>query len=177
MMDLFLPILQLFSSQLINWWTGVICITCEVFISHLNSHSDGTHSLQRIHLWASGVMLHFFKSVLIRNKFIHLGWPEGEYIFSKYNFLLNHSFNVQIETLGSSSWTELIGKYLRTHGKTIWFQTETKSRALGLSFQQIKLLQTVKHITLHTYCLLVYILIRPGLSSTQVMMIEQHCNS
>jgi len=64
-------------------------------------------------------MLHFSKSVLIRNKLIHLGWPEGEYIFSKYYFLLNHSFNVQMETLGSNIWTELIGKYLRTQGKTI----------------------------------------------------------
>ncbi len=35
---------------------------CDVFISCLDSHSDGTHSLQRIHWWASHVMLHFSKS-------------------------------------------------------------------------------------------------------------------
>ncbi len=29
---------------------------CDVLISCLNSHSDGTHSLQRIHWWASDVM-------------------------------------------------------------------------------------------------------------------------
>ncbi len=33
-----------------------------VFISCLDSHSDGTHSLQRIHCWASEGMLHFSKS-------------------------------------------------------------------------------------------------------------------
>ncbi len=57
----------------------------DVFISCLNSHSDGTHSLQRIHWWASDV--NFSKSVPIKKQTIHLGWPEGEYIFSKIRFL------------------------------------------------------------------------------------------
>ncbi len=35
---------------------------CDVFISCLDSHSDGTHSLQRIHWWASDAVLHFSKS-------------------------------------------------------------------------------------------------------------------
>ncbi len=30
--------------QLVNWWTGGVWITCDVFISCLDSHSDGTHS-------------------------------------------------------------------------------------------------------------------------------------
>ncbi len=34
----------------------------DVFISCLDSHSDGTHSLQRIHCWASDGMLNFSKS-------------------------------------------------------------------------------------------------------------------
>ncbi len=38
-------------------WSGVDY--CDVFISCLDSHSDGTHSLQSIYLWASHVMLHF----------------------------------------------------------------------------------------------------------------------
>ncbi len=33
----------------------------DVFISCLDSHSDGTHSLQSIHCWESDVMLHFSK--------------------------------------------------------------------------------------------------------------------
>ncbi len=51
-------------------------ITC-VFISCLDSHSDGTHSLKRIHWWASDVMLKFSKSVPIEKEtHLHLGWPE-----------------------------------------------------------------------------------------------------
>ncbi len=46
-------------------WCGLFVDYCNVFISCLNSHSDGTHSLQRIHWWASDVMLNFFKSVLM----------------------------------------------------------------------------------------------------------------
>ncbi len=37
---------------------------CAVFISCLNSHSDGTHTLQRIHWLANDVLLNFSKSVL-----------------------------------------------------------------------------------------------------------------
>ncbi len=40
---------------------GLLVDYCDVFISCLGSHSDGTHSLQRIHCWASDVMLHFFQ--------------------------------------------------------------------------------------------------------------------
>ncbi len=60
----------------------------DAFISCLNSHSDGTHSLQRIHWWESNVMLHFSKSVPMKKQtHLHLGWPEEEYIFSKFSFL------------------------------------------------------------------------------------------
>ncbi len=34
-----------------------------IFINCLDSHSDGTHSLQMIHWWASDVMQNFIKSV------------------------------------------------------------------------------------------------------------------
>ncbi len=37
------------------------CGLLRCFISCLDSHSDGTHSLQRIHCWASDAMLHFPK--------------------------------------------------------------------------------------------------------------------
>ncbi len=43
-------------------WSGVDYLWIDVFISCLDSHSDGTHSLQRIHWWTSDVMLHFSKS-------------------------------------------------------------------------------------------------------------------
>ncbi len=35
---------------------------CDVFINCLDSHSDGRHSLQRIHWWAIDVMLNVSKS-------------------------------------------------------------------------------------------------------------------
>ncbi len=35
---------------------GLFLDYCDVFIICLNSHSDGTHSLQRIHWWASEIM-------------------------------------------------------------------------------------------------------------------------
>ncbi len=43
-------------------WCGLLVDYCDVFISCLDSHSDGTHSLQSIHCWASDAMLHFSKS-------------------------------------------------------------------------------------------------------------------
>ncbi len=43
---------------------GLECVDyCDVFISCLDSPSDGTHSLQRIHWWTSDAMLHFSKFV------------------------------------------------------------------------------------------------------------------
>ncbi len=44
MMDLFLKNTQLFTLQDLMDWSHVDY--CDVFISCLNSHSDGTHSLQ-----------------------------------------------------------------------------------------------------------------------------------
>ncbi len=75
MMDLFITNTQLLSSQDVNVWTGVAWILVEllvdyydVFISCLNSHSDGTHSLQSIHWWCNATFL----QIWWRN--IHLGW-------------------------------------------------------------------------------------------------------
>ncbi len=39
---------------------------CDVFISCLDFHSDGTHSLQRINWWERDVMIKFTKSVLMK---------------------------------------------------------------------------------------------------------------
>ncbi len=43
-------------------WCGSLVDYCDVVISCLDSHSDGTHSLQSIHWWASDAMLQFSKS-------------------------------------------------------------------------------------------------------------------
>ncbi len=81
---------ETFVWQGINWWSGVDY--CDVFISCLDTHSDGTHSLQRIHWWVSDVMLHFSRSLPMKKQtHPHLGWPKGEYIFSKFSFLGEYS--------------------------------------------------------------------------------------
>ncbi len=49
-------------------WCGLLVDYCDVFISCLDSHSDGTHSLQMIHWWASDAMLDFSKSVLMKKQ-------------------------------------------------------------------------------------------------------------
>ncbi len=56
---------QLFTSQGIHWFTCAL-LWC------LGSHSDGTHSLQRIHWWASDAMLNFSKSVQMKKKLIYI---------------------------------------------------------------------------------------------------------
>ncbi len=40
---------------------GLLVDYCDIFISCLDSHSDGTHSPQRIHWWTSDVMLNFLQ--------------------------------------------------------------------------------------------------------------------
>ncbi len=63
------------------------------FISCLDSHSHGTHSLQMTYWWVSDVMIHLFKSFLMKMQtHLHLVYPETEWIFSKYTFLANYSF-------------------------------------------------------------------------------------
>ncbi len=75
MMELFITNMQLLEMLLVDY--------CD----DLDSHSDGTHSLQRIHWWASDVMLHFSKSVPINEPIhLHLGWPEGVFISENLNF-------------------------------------------------------------------------------------------
>ncbi len=50
-------------------WSGANY--CGVFISCFDSHSDGTHSLQRIHWWASDVTLLFFFQICSNKQ---IGW-------------------------------------------------------------------------------------------------------
>ncbi len=69
-------------------WCRLLVDYCDVFISCFNSHSDGTHSLQRIHWWARVVILKFSKSVSMRKQ-IHIylvscmtwGWVNLQQIF------------------------------------------------------------------------------------------------
>ncbi len=55
-MYLFIIKMQLFILKMLI--DGLECVDyCDVFISCLDSYSDGTHSLQRIRWWASDVIL------------------------------------------------------------------------------------------------------------------------
>ncbi len=77
------------NSQDVNWWTGVVWITCELLrvqTADKTSHSDGTHSLKGIYWCASSVVLNFSKFVPMKKQ-SHHGWLEGEYNFSKLKFL------------------------------------------------------------------------------------------
>ncbi len=58
---------------------GWSCVDyCYLFISCLESHSDGTHSLQRIHWWAMMQCYIFPNLHWWRSK---LGWPKCKYSF------------------------------------------------------------------------------------------------
>ncbi len=97
-MDSYLYFLQTFHSFWLQLmltdgleWCGLLVDYCDVFISSLDSHSDGTHSLQRIHWWTSDVKLNFSKSFLMKKQ-TSLGCHEGECISAKFHFWVNCSF-------------------------------------------------------------------------------------
>ncbi len=72
---------------------------CDVFISCLVSLSNGTHSLQRIHLWASYIMLHFSKSFPMKKTNLL------EMLF----FGVNYSFNCVM------GWCTVLQTYTTAH--------------------------------------------------------------
>ncbi len=60
-------------------WCGLLMEYCDVCISCLDSHSDGTHSLQ------SDVIVHLVNSVQMKKQtHLNLGWLERESIFSNF---------------------------------------------------------------------------------------------
>ncbi len=67
-------------------WSGVDY--CDVFSNWFDFPSDGTHSLQRIHWWASVVMLNSSKSVpMKRQTHLHLST-----FSANVHFWVNYSF-------------------------------------------------------------------------------------
>ncbi len=94
---------QPFTSHDVNWWTGNMWITSDVFICCLDSHSDSANSLARIQLlkWCNAT---FSKSVP-QKKQTHL---HREYMLSKCSFLVNYSFKLewwQVKSLALGSFT------------------------------------------------------------------------
>ncbi len=56
-------LMDLFQLCLLEW-CGLLVDYCDVFISCLDSHSDGTHSLQSIHCWDTDAETHFYSQTL-----------------------------------------------------------------------------------------------------------------
>ncbi len=73
-------------------WCGLLVDYCDVFISCLDSRSDGTHSLQRIYWWESDWMLHFSKSDEETDSSTSwMAWG-GLYISVNFHFWVIYSF-------------------------------------------------------------------------------------
>ncbi len=70
-------------------WTGVDY--CDVFISCLDSHSDGTHSLQRIRWWASDAVRHFSKSAWMKKQTYLMCILDGMNFMHIFIFLVNYA--------------------------------------------------------------------------------------
>ncbi len=90
---------------------------CDVFIT-VWTHSDGTHSLQSIHWWASDVMLHFSKSDEEEtNSSTSWGWAHFRYLC----FWLNYSFKTVFQPgqAGASGLTADISQNPFKTSKTV----------------------------------------------------------
>ncbi len=91
----------------------IIVIFKKKIISCLDSHSDGTHSLQRIHWWASDVKLGFSKSVSMR-KPPHLPYILDDLRVStfsaNFHFWVNYSFNLKKSAY--TMWKDRLLEYI-----------------------------------------------------------------
>ncbi len=100
--------MKLFTSQDANWWTGAVFISC-LFWRHPFIHCRGC--------WASDIMLHFSKSVLMKKQtHLHLGWPQKEYILVNYSFknglLKTSQSDCSVESVRKLFW---IYYFLKAH--------------------------------------------------------------
>ncbi len=87
----------------------------DVFINCLNSHCRGTHSQQRMHWWASDVMVNFFSLLRRRNKLIdkfHIGLSYSfiiEYLQSSVGVAFMHTSSQYGAVWAISVETEVMG--------------------------------------------------------------------
>ncbi len=119
-------------------WCGSLVDYCDVFISCLDSHSDGTHSLQRIHCWDTDAMLHSPNLFPWRNKLIYILDRLRVCQYSaNFHFWVNYSFNSCISSIivKSLSW---LAQILRTH--SYWLKNIT-----GMSSQSMFMMNTQRH--------------------------------
>ncbi len=104
----FITNMQLFTSQDVNWWTGFMWIIVMFLLAVLN-HSDGTHSLQRIHWWASDIMLHFYKSVQMKKLIYMLDGLKRSKSSANFHLCMKRCFDIYHVCL---MWPN--------HGQHIW---------------------------------------------------------
>ncbi len=116
LMDLFLTNTQLIVSQDINW-CGLLVDYCDVFISCLDSHSDGTHS----RCWTRDVMPNSSKSFpMTKQTHLHLEWPEGTFS-ANFHIGVNYSFknmmwHTEFEDTFCDLTVDLYGSYYGSKG-------------------------------------------------------------
>ncbi len=80
-----------------------------VFISCLDCHSNGTHSLQRIHCWASNAMLNYSKSFVMK-KFDDQGFRKVSVFILFLNDWLTAS-QLKIDcNMWRLKWVEMLNK-------------------------------------------------------------------
>ncbi len=93
MLDLFLRNTQLLSSPDVNWWTGVdycdVLSAVWTLILTAPIHSRRSIGEQVMQCYIS-------PNLMKKQTHLHLGWPEGEYIFI---FLVNYSFKKTSEEI------------------------------------------------------------------------------
>ncbi len=85
----------------------------------LDSHSDGTHSLQRIHWWASDVMLHFYKSDEETNS--STSWMVWGWLHFQQNVIFGWTIHLRSCEQGGRTTKTLNCKLtLQDHFSDIW---------------------------------------------------------
>ncbi len=125
-------------------WSGVYY--CDVFISCLDSHSDGTHSLQSIHCWDTDAVTHFSKSDEETNSSTSRtarGWVHSVFFYTMFFLQFFSIVYTQILVL-ETQWPQHV-----THSPTPWTNS-AKLQAQFLLYTQIAVLKHTFFKTLHT---------------------------
>ncbi len=122
---------------------------CDVFISCLDSHSDGTHSPQRIHWWASDVILLLSTSVSMSKEtnvldgqrvshlsaYFHFWWTFTITIKSSYALHFCPE-NVQLNKMVISCfWMHVLSRYIES--STLTYMENAENNKTG-KIPQIK---------------------------------------
>ncbi len=79
------------------------------YVSCLDSHSDGSHSLQMIHWWTINAMLNFSKSVLMKKlNNLYLEWPDTKNALAYDYYKLEIIFYSPLDIQNQLDWARLI---------------------------------------------------------------------